>query len=92
MLAKLLEEIQQHHTLDARTLSKIMGTTPQMIESMIEMLIRMGQIKQMDICSSSHCDSCPVVQLCSTSENKPQIWQVSNLDGTMEDSNRKNKD
>jgi len=84
MLDRLIVAINRHHTLDAKFLATTLGTTPRMVESMIETLICLGKLKRMDLCSSSQCGNCPVTQSCSRSEGKAQIWQVCNYE-TRED-------
>ena len=76
MLEKLLTEIRQGGTLDARTLAARLDTSPQMVEAMLEHLRRSGFLRAYETCAEA-CDGCGLREGCDTQKKNASIhlWQ-----------------
>lgn len=76
MLEKLLAEIRSGGTLETRTLAKKLGTTPAMVEAMLEHLERSGLLKAYQGCAAA-CSDCGLKDACQHSDlqHRMRIWQ-----------------
>ncbi len=78
MLELLVREIRAGGTLETRELASRLGTTPQLIEAMLEHLQRAGLIGVYEPCGEG-CSGCGVRDAC-----KPQVavrlWQSISSD------------
>ncbi len=75
MLEKLLAEVHSGGTLETRTLAKKLGTTPAMVEAMLEHLERSGMLKVYQGCSGA-CPGCALKDACQRSDfsRGMRIW------------------
>ncbi len=75
MLEQLLTEICAGGTLETRTLALRLGTSPQLIEAMLEHLQRNGLIQPYMNCSDG-CNGCNVRDACTKAANgNIRLWQ-----------------
>lgn len=75
MFEQLLKEIQAGGTLETSTLAARLGTTPYMVEAMLEHLQRTGAIQAYVSCSDS-CLGCSLQDGCGkASQSKIRLWQ-----------------
>ena len=75
MLEQLVNEIKLGGTLETRTLAIRLGTSPQIIEAMLEHLERIGQIKTYANCGDS-CQGCSLSEACvKPRQNTLRLWQ-----------------
>lgn len=76
MLEQLLAEIRSGGTLEVGALSKKLGTTPQLVEAMLEHLQRAGYIRPYENCGEG-CNGCSLKAQCGLSHrNTPlKLWQ-----------------
>jgi hypothetical protein len=73
MLEQLMNEIRAGGTLETRTLAARLGTSPQLIEAMLEHLQRVGLIQDYVSCGDG-CQRCSLRDACG----KPsaiRLWQ-----------------
>lgn len=76
MLEQLLAEIRAGGTLEVGALSKKLGTTPQMVEVMLEHLQRSGYIRPYETCGDG-CGGCSLKTECNHTERVDllKMWQ-----------------
>lgn len=76
MLEQLLAEIRSGGTLEVSALSKKLGTTPQLLEVMLEHLQRSGYIRPYETCGDG-CGGCSLKTDCNHAErvNLLKMWQ-----------------
>lgn len=75
MLEKLVNEIRSGGTLEAGALAIRLGTSPQIIEAMLEHLQRIGYIKTYANCGDS-CQGCSLNEACGKPrQNSLRLWQ-----------------
>jgi hypothetical protein len=61
VLAVLLKKVQGGGLYKVSDLARQLGTTPQLVEMMLEELERRGYLKGTGIACSDHCTGCPVI-------------------------------
>ncbi len=83
MLKQLINEIRAGGTLETRTLAARLGTTPQLIEAMLEHLQRSGLIEAYTACSDG-CLGCSLQGDCQKTPDSIRLWQ-STTPATSED-------
>lgn len=64
MLNRLLELLQQGGTSRIRNLADRLGTTPQLVEAMLDDLARMGYLTRISTGCSDKCTACPLSNMC----------------------------
>jgi len=76
MLEKLLNEIRSGGTLEASQLALKLGTTPKMVEALLEHLQRAGHIRAYAACSDG-CAGCGLKDGCSAPQKAEslRLWQ-----------------
>lgn len=75
MLEKLVNEIRAGGTLETGTLAAHLGTTPQLVEAMLEHLQRAGLIRTYIRCTDS-CGGCNLRDACNgKSQSTVRLWQ-----------------
>lgn len=75
MLERLIKEIHAGGTLETRDLATRLGTTPQLIEAMLEHLQRSGLIQAYVSCSDG-CQGCSLQDSCKTpNQSTIRLWQ-----------------
>ena len=72
MLEQLLKEIRNGGSLETHTLAARLGTSPQLVEAMLEHLQRLGLIQNYDDCGSG-CQGCGLRDDCS--QSTVRLWQ-----------------
>ena len=77
MLEKLLNEIRSGGTYEARTLAARLGTTPEMVQAMLEHLHRLGLLKPYQNCGEG-CSGCSLQSDCHTTDSSIglRLWQI----------------
>jgi hypothetical protein len=71
MLEKLLAEIRSGSTTSPAVLAERLGTTPQMVEAMMDTLEQMGYLRTIeDSCKDGTCGGCPVAGYCQSPQTK----------------------
>lgn len=78
MLEQLISEIRAGGTLETKTLATRLGTSPQLIEAMLEHLQRNGLIQAYDNCGDG-CEGCSLKSGCSPGgkAGAVRLWQSS---------------
>jgi len=80
MLDKLLQEIRAGGTLETGTLASRLGTSPQLIEAMLEHLQRSGLIQDYVNCGDG-CGGCNVRDACNKqAQSTIRLWQSKSDD------------
>jgi len=76
MLKKLLNEIRSGGTLEANQLAAKLGTTPKMVEALLEHLQRLGHIRPYATCGDG-CAGCGLKDGCHTPQKAEslRLWQ-----------------
>ena len=76
MLEKLLAEIESGGTLETRALAHKLGTSPQMVSAMLELLERRGRLSLYQNCESA-CAGCELAGACQpiVKSKAMQLWQ-----------------
>jgi Mn-dependent DtxR family transcriptional regulator len=75
MLEQLVNEIRAGGTLETGDLAARLGTTPQLIEAMLEHLQRSGIIQAYIGCADS-CQGCSLQDACKKQgQNSIRLWQ-----------------
>jgi hypothetical protein len=65
MLSRLLELLREGGTRQMRNLVVELDTTPELIESMLEDLARMGYVRRISTVCSEECMACPLSGTCA---------------------------
>lgn len=76
MLEKVLQEIRSGGTIEARALAARLGTSPALIEMMLEHLQNAGYIQPYQACGDG-CGSCSLKDGCHQQPQLIKIWQSS---------------
>lgn len=74
MLEQLVNEIRSGGTLETNALAARFGTTPQLIEAMLEHLQRSGLIQAYASCSDG-CLGCSLQDACQKTPGTVRLWQ-----------------
>jgi hypothetical protein len=80
MLEQLLAEIRAGGTLETGELAVLLGTSPQMVDAMLEHLRLSGYIQAYSDCGDG-CQGCSLKSSCRSGEGAKRIrlWQSSTL-------------
>lgn len=86
MLSKLLELLQEGGTRRIDDLARELGTTPQLIEVMLEDLARRGYLRRITARCPDLCTQCSRSDMCaaggsSTETSGGQIWVLTEKKG-----------
>jgi hypothetical protein len=76
MLERLLNEIRSGGTYEASTLALRLGTTPEMVQAMLDHLQRMGMLQPYQKCSDG-CVGCNLQSGCRSADSSDglRLWQ-----------------
>jgi len=76
MLEKLLNEIRSGGTFETSVLAARLGTTPGLVEAMLEHLQRTGHLRPYETCADA-CGQCSLKNDCKTlnQSNRIRLWQ-----------------
>jgi len=74
MLEQLVKEIRKGGSLETHGLAARLGTTPQLVEAMMEYLQRMGLIQNYSDCACA-CQGCGLRDACSN-QGTVRLWQA----------------
>jgi len=74
MLKQLLNEIASKNTIDTAALAARLGTTPEMIDTMLEHLERSGALEKIQSCNGA-CQGCGLASQCRISERENKLWE-----------------
>ena len=75
MLEQLVKEIRNGGSLETQSLAARLGTTPQLVEAMMEHLQRLGLIQDYSDCGSG-CQGCGLRDACQ-SQSTVRLWQTN---------------
>jgi Mn-dependent DtxR family transcriptional regulator len=77
MLSALLAELRSGGTFETRDLAARLGTTPALMEAMLEHLQRLGQVHTYQSCSDA-CHGCSLREGCTSAERADglRLWQI----------------
>jgi DNA-binding Lrp family transcriptional regulator len=84
MLNRLLELLQQGGTHRMVDLARELGTTPELVEMMLNDLCRMGYLKRVRGECSEECRTCPMADLCAAGSGG-RLWVLAG-EGSAKDS------
>jgi len=80
MLIELLNLLREGGTRRISDLAHELGTTPELVEAMLEDLARMGYVKRVTTQCSDKCKTCPFSEkgcrVSSPGGNSGQIWML----------------
>ena len=80
MLERLVDEIRAGGALETKALALRLGTSPQLVEAMLEHLGRSGYIQAYMNCGDA-CGGCSLQEACSKSRlDAPRLWQSNTED------------
>jgi hypothetical protein len=76
MLERILGAVQQGGTLDAVALARLLDTSPQMVEAMLEHLQRAGYLQEFADCNDG-CGGCSLQGACNSAQKRQsfRLWQ-----------------
>lgn len=76
MLEKLLAEIRAGGTFETGILAARLGTTPALVEAMLDHLQRAGQLRPYEACGDA-CGGCGLKQACKAAHQKNgvRLWR-----------------
>jgi len=74
MLEALLQEIRLGGTLETHRLAVRLGTSPQVVQAMLEHLGRAGYLQNYTACSSG-CTGCGLSDTCVPQGRTARLWQ-----------------
>ncbi len=74
MLEKLLAEIRSGGTLEVNSLADRLGTTPALVQAMLEHLQRSGHIRAYQACADA-CGGCSLKGECHGGAGVVKLWQ-----------------
>lgn len=82
MLSKLLDLLREGGTRRIQSLADELGTTPELVEMMLEDLTRMGHVKRVEAHCSEKCSTCPMSTTCVAGSSSHrgrsgQIWVLT---------------
>ena len=79
MLEKLLTEIRSGGSLEVSALATRLGTSPAMVQAMLEHLHRLGYIQPYGDACGDGCGGCSFSQACNIEERveKIRLWKYS---------------
>ena len=72
MLLKLLDLITQEGRYRPDELAQKLGTSPELVEQAVELLVKKGYLQPLEGCSDSACGGCPATSDCHLP--KPRLW------------------
>ncbi len=77
MLSALLAELRSGGTFETRDLATRLGTSPAMMEALLEHLQRLGQVRTYKPCSDA-CRGCSLKEACHTADRTDgvRLWQI----------------
>jgi predicted ArsR family transcriptional regulator len=73
-LLKLLRSGGSHRVSD---LAEALDTTPQLVETMLEDLARMGYLRAVNAGCEDSCATCPVAGLCAAGGEAGRMWALT---------------
>jgi hypothetical protein len=76
MLNRLLDLLRSGGTRCVADLARELGTTPELVEMMLEDLCRMGHLKQVAGECGGKCAACPVSGLCAVGGDE-RLWMLT---------------
>jgi hypothetical protein len=76
MLNKLLERLRSGGTHRVADLARALETTPELVEVMLEDLVRMGYLKQVGGACGQSCAGCSLAGLCAAGEGG-RVWALT---------------
>jgi hypothetical protein len=76
MFERLVAEFRKGGTLETGALAAKLGTSPQLVQAMLEHLQRTGLIKSYANCDNSGCQGCSLSDACGTSP-VVRLWQTT---------------
>lgn len=82
MLTRLLDLLREGGTRRISDLAQELGTTPELVETMLEDLGRMGYVKHVASQCSEACATCPMSDMCAAGGSSPgsgngQMWVLT---------------
>ena len=75
MLEELMKEIRNGGTLETHALATRLGTTPAMVQAMLEHLQRLGYIQSYAEACSDGCTGCSLACDAETRSGKIRLWK-----------------
>ena len=76
MLNELIKLLRAGGTHRVSNMARNLGTSPQLVEAMLETLTRMGYLKQLGAKCGDACSACPVAGMC-TAEASGRVWALT---------------
>ena len=76
MLSELVELLRGGGTHRVADMANALGTTPLLVEAMLETLTRMGYLRQLGGSCGDACGMCPVAGTCSA-EASGRVWALT---------------
>ena len=76
MLNRLLDLLRSGGTHRVADLARELGTTPELVEMMLEDLCRMGYLKRAEGECGGKCASCPMAGLCAAGD-ADKLWTLT---------------
>ncbi len=76
MLNQLLDLLRSGGTHRVSDLARELGTTPELVEMMLQDLGQMGYLKRVNGTCAETCSACPVAGLCAAGSSG-QLWALA---------------
>jgi hypothetical protein len=76
MLNRLIDRLRNGGTHRVSDVARELGTTPELVEAMLETLARMGYLKQLGNSCEAQCGTCSSAGMC-TAEGGGRVWALT---------------
>ncbi len=76
MLERLLDLLQAGGTRSVDDLARILDTSPELVQAMLENLGRMGYLKTIDSTCNTQCGGCPLARSCGVGTGS-KAWTLA---------------
>lgn len=76
MLEQLVDLLRDGGTHRVEDMARTLGTTPELVEAMLETLTQMGYLRRLAESCGERCASCPLAGMC-TAEASGRVWTLT---------------
>jgi len=78
MLNRLIDRLRSGGTHRVSDIAREFGTTPELVEAMLETLARMGYLEQVGSSCGDQCGTCSVAGMC-TAKGSSRAWTLTEM-------------
>src|SRR5512136_2359124 len=77
MLEKILRAVSAGGVHSVRELARQLDVSEELLETMLDQLVRMGYLKPLAAACSGHCHNCPETGSCCVGNSSGRAWVVT---------------